>query len=390
MSKIIEKLKQLDLPLIFCYLMLIFIGLFIQLDISSMGATIKVFLKQFLITLSAIGFVLFIYLFLKIKLINKFFYVFYFVVLYLLINVLSKGIDSHGAIRSLTVNLRFFQFSLQPSLLARLVLVILFAKVISKRKEYIANSGLLPFLYHFFPLLLFSGVYYYLIILENHLSSVITSALTLISLLYLAKFRKATLLLLLVLVTIIAGSIISFQEGGEFRLKRLESWTKSSLVIRWVKNTEGIDGIHRNNLESLICLSTGKMLGTSPDGGMGKLDYLPEADTDFVYAIIGEEFGLFGLLLVLLFYMGLVFRGLSISARQPDMFCKILGYGFSLNIFFNVVIHIGTVTSCLPTTGVTLPFISMGGSSMIANSLAIGVLLKLARTQEHTYETNTD
>lgn len=382
MQIILEKLKHIDLSIIFCYSMLIFIGLFMQLDISSVGPTLSVFKKQFLITVTAIGFSLFIYLFWRIKWLDTLFFIFYFIVLFLLIEVSKVGVETHGAQRALSVNLGFFSFSIQPSLLARLVLVILFARIISHRSEFIEVSGFLPFVKYFFPLLLFTGVYYSLIFKQNHLSSLLTSAFTLISIMFLAKFRKTTIIMLIVIVLLLSSAVLFFQKGGEFRQKRLEDWAKSSLIIRWIAGETDNSGIHTNNLESILCLSSGKFLGTGADGGMGKLKYLHEADTDFIYAIIGEEFGLIGSFLVLFLYMALVFKGLNISSRQSDLFAKLLGYGFCLNIFFNVIIHIGTVTSCFPTTGVTLPFISHGGSSMIANSLAIGVLLKLSTTQE--------
>jgi cell division protein FtsW (lipid II flippase) len=350
------------------------------------GHTLKFFVKQSTIAMTAIFFAMLIYLFWKIKWIDNLFMLFYLIVLGLLIYVLKSGLSTHGAQRLLPVNLSITTITIQPSLLARLVLVVLFAKVIYKRKEYIASAGLIYFFWRFFPIVVYSGIYYYLIYKENHLSSILTSAFTLIALLFLANFRKATIIMLIALVLMMGFFVVKFQKEGSFRTTRLQNWKNSSLIIRWMTGNTDNGNIHKNNLESILCLTTGKLAGVSPDGGMGKLGYLHEAKTDFVYAIIAEEFGLLGALLVLILYMVIVFRGMSISSKQTELFNKLLGYGFSLNLFFNVIIHIGTVTSCFPTTGVTLPFISHGGSSLIANSLAIGVLLKLARTQETSDE----
>jgi len=404
---LINEIRNIDLRLMICYLLLIVCGLFIQLDITSISGIIPYFIKQFLISMIAIFFCLLIYLIWKIKWFKWSFWIFYIFTLAMLVYVLYFGDKTLGAVRSFDVSLMGISFSVQPSLLARLVLVILFARVLSKREDKIENSSFIPFINNFFPLLLFSGVYYILILKENHLSAVLTSGFTLITLLFLANIRKATIFILIFCVLLMGLVVIFFQKDGKFdffkkhdttelkladeqhqyenmsfRQRRLESFNASSLLIRWLTGNKSTQKISNNNLESIFCLSTGKLLGTGPDGGMGKLRYLNEPRTDFVFAIITEEFGLLGALFVILLYMGLVLRGISISSHQKDMFARILGYGFSLNIFFNIVIHIGAVAGCLPTTGVTLPFISAGGSSIVVNSMAIGILLILGKPVE--------
>jgi len=404
---LLEELRKIDLRLMICYLLLIVWGLFIQLDITSISGILPYFLKQFLISMAAIFFCIMIYLFWKIKWFKWSFWIFYLLTFAMLIYVLKFGDSALGAIRSFSIPFMGKSISVQPSLLARLVLVVLFARVLSLRKDKIQNSSFLPFISNFFPLLLYSGVYYYLILKENHLSAVLTSGFTLITLLFLANIRKATIFILIICVLSLGLVVVFFQKDGKFKFpkkhaatelkisneqktvvtksfreKRIESFKESSLIIRWLTGNKSNKNISTNNMESIFCLSTGKLIGTGPNGGMGKLKYLHEARTDFVFAIIAEEFGLIGALFVILLYMGLVIRGISISSRQKEMFPRILGYGFSLNIFFNIVIHIGAVAGCLPTTGVTLPFISAGGSSIVVNSMAIGILLILGKPVE--------
>jgi len=384
MNKLVYKIKQIDLPLIFCYLLLVFSGLFIQLDITSASGTLPFFLKQFLITVISISFCLAIYLFWKIKWFQWTFWIFYLFTLFLLIWVLNHGETVLGATRVLIITIMGIRFSMQPSLIARLVLIILFARIISKREHLISKSGFLTFFVNFAPLLIFTCIYFYLIYKENHLSAILTSGFTLISLLFLANFRLAMIIMLAFCLILLGICVILWQDQGEFRQNRIKSTLNSSLIYRIITGKIDKSGIHPNNLESLICLTSGKLLGTSPDGGMGKLKYLPEPRTDFVFAIITEEFGLLGALFIIILYMGLVVRGINISSHQKKLFYKLIGYGFSLNIFFNIIIHIGTVTASMPTTGVTLPFISHGGSSMIVNSMAVGVLLILSRSEEIT------
>jgi cell division protein FtsW (lipid II flippase) len=415
LETLLQRLREIDLRMMIFYLLLVISGLFIQLDITSASGTLPYFLKQFLISLTAIFFCLLIYLFWKIKWFKWSFWIFYAITFGLLIYVLNHGEDLLGAKRMMMIDLKVISISLQPSLLARLVLVILFARVLSRRANLIANSSFIPFVKNFFPLLLFTGVFYILILKENHLSAVLTSGFTLISLLFLANIRKATILILVICVLILGSIVVFFQKDGKFdfssqsasvetkqaigelnsenavadtvkknnfRIRRLRSFQESSLIIRWLTGNKTNNGMSANNRESLFCLSTGKLIGCGANGGMGKLKYLNEPRTDFVFAIITEEFGLLGALFIMFCYLGLVFRGIIISSRQALIFNRLLGYGFSLNIFFNVIIHIGAVSGCLPTTGVTLPFISHGGSSMIVNSMAIGILLILARQEK--------
>ncbi|MCF7912231.1 MAG: FtsW/RodA/SpoVE family cell cycle protein [Candidatus Cloacimonetes bacterium] len=416
-DKLINELRKVDTQMMVYYLLLIICGLFIQLDITSASGTLHFFLKQFFLSLTAIFFCLLIFLFWKIKWFKWSFWIFYLFTLGLLIYVLHHGEDILGAMRVLRVNLIVTSISVQPSLLARLVLVILFARVLSSRENLIANSSVVPFVKNFFPLLLFTGIYYIQILKENHLSAVLTSGFTLISLLFLANIRKATIAILIIFGLILGSFVVVFQKDGKFtfpnmstiarteqttaqsddindelatkqpeekesfRIGRIESFIESSLIIRWITGNKTNNGMDRNNRESIICLTTGKVIGCGANGGMGKLKYLPEPRTDFVFAIIAEEFGLLGALFIIFLYMGLVIRGISISSHQKSMFNRIIGYGFSLNIFYNIIIHIGAVAGCLPTTGVTLPFISQGGSSMIVNSMAIGILLILGKQE---------
>ena len=410
LEKLLQRLREIDLRMMIFYLLLIICGLFIQLDITSASGTLPYFLKQFLISLTAIFFCVLIYLFWKIKWFKWSFWIFYVITLGLLIYVLHHGEDLMGAKRMMIIDLKVITISLQPSLLARLVLVVLFARVLSRRANLIANSSFVPFVKNFFPLLLFTGVYYILILKENHLSAVLTSGFTLISLLFLANIRKATILILIICVLILGSVVVIYQksdksnsanktnsetvqlkteaaikdtaEGSNFRIARIESFIESCLIIRWLTGNKTNYGMSGNNRESIFCLSTGKLLGCGANGGMGKLKFLNEPRTDFVFAIIVEEFGLLGALFIMFFYLGLVNRGINISSRQKLIFNRLLGYGFSLNIFFNVIIHIGAVSGCLPTTGVTLPFISHGGSSIVVNSMAIGILLILARQEK--------
>ncbi len=126
----------------------------------------------------------------------------------------------------------------------------------------------------------------------------------------------------------------------------------------------------------------GGMGGVGLGQSMQKLYYLPEAHTDFIFAIIGEELGVFATVAVVLLFAGIFFCGLKISQRAPDIFGKLLAFGVTIMITLQAAINIGVVTGCLPTKGLTLPFISYGGSSLIMSLIEIGILINIAQHEQ--------
>lgn len=135
---------------------------------------------------------------------------------------------------------------------------------------------------------------------------------------------------------------------------------------------------------SLRAFSEGKLFGVGFGGSLQKYDYLPEAHTDFIFPIIGEEFGLVGCLSVVILYLILFFLGINTSKNSYNTFGKFLGYGISLMIVTQVVINLFVVTGLAPTKGIALPFISYGGSSILSSSIMIGILLNISLDGERS------
>ena len=132
-------------------------------------------------------------------------------------------------------------------------------------------------------------------------------------------------------------------------------------------------------IQSLLGFHAGGFWGTGLGKGQAKLFFLPEAHTDFIMAVLGEETGFIGVLFVLFLFAWLVFRGLQIAVRCADPFGKRLAIGMSSLIAYQALINAGVVTGLLPTKGLTMPFLSYGGSSLVAVSLACGVLINIQR-----------
>ncbi len=131
--------------------------------------------------------------------------------------------------------------------------------------------------------------------------------------------------------------------------------------------------------QSEQAFTLGGVWGVGLGESLQKHYYLPEAHTDFILAIIGEELGLAATLLVVLLFAGFLACGAAISFQAPDLFGRLMGIGFTLMTSVQAVINIGVVSGCLPTKGLALPFISYGGSSLIVSMMCVGVLLNIAR-----------
>jgi cell division protein FtsW len=131
--------------------------------------------------------------------------------------------------------------------------------------------------------------------------------------------------------------------------------------------------------QAILAFGSGGLNGLGLGNSRQKMFYLPEAHTDFIFPIVGEELGLVGTLAVLACFAALVACGVIISLRAPDLFGQYLGLGVVLLIALQALINIGVVTAWLPTKGLPLPFISFGGSNLMMNLVAVGVLLSIYR-----------
>jgi cell division protein FtsW len=138
-------------------------------------------------------------------------------------------------------------------------------------------------------------------------------------------------------------------------------------------------GIGYHIIQSFIAFRKGGLFGAGLGNGTQKLSRLPEPHTDFIFSVIAEEAGLAGTVLIVLLYAAVLWRGVVISTGAQDNFGRLLAVGLSLMIVVQAFINLGVVTGILPTTGIPLPFLSYGGSSLISNMMAAGILLNISR-----------
>ncbi|MFC1887241.1 FtsW/RodA/SpoVE family cell cycle protein [Candidatus Cloacimonadota bacterium] len=366
-KKIIAKYDYYILTL---YIVLMIFGLIMQLNISSVRTSMMFFYKQALWFILSFLTVWFAFKVVDLQKLRKFIFLFVLLTIILLVLVLIIGDTVKGGTRSI----RILGINIQPSLIARVVLVLYFAHILDKKKKEIPLTTPRGFITRFSALVIIPGLIFFLILIEKHFTPLIISSLTIISTLFLAKIRLSTIAIIILIIAIAGIGVVKL--GPKYRGERMDIYAKYSLFHKNLGIDEEYEGKKDYQIrESLISLASGKIIGTGPKRGTGKHYFLPEAKTDYVFAIIGEEFGFLGALLVVALFTLLFTRSFVNGARSESLYIRLVAYGLGMNIFFNAMVNIGVAMSALPSTGVTLPFISYGGTSLLINSFAIGLIL---------------
>lgn len=276
----------------------------------------------------------------------------------LLVAVLVPGIgvSMGGATRWLQIG----PLNLQPSEMAKLALVIYLAYSLEKKQSHIGtfSIGILPHL-------LLAGFVLVLILVEPDYGTTMTMAALLFVMMFVAGVRVLHLVGLLAVGLPVAWLAL---QGAEYRRARL-----TAFLDPWAHQADS--GFQL--IQSWLAFRAGGLLGAGMGESQQKLFYLPAAHTDFIFSVIGEEFGLAGVALVICLFALLVFRGVTVCIQAPDTFGRLLGMGLAILLGMQAAINIGVVTGLLPTKGLTLPMISYGGSSLVLTMAIVGVLLNV-------------
>ena len=257
--------------------------------------------------------------------------------------------------------LRFGPISIQPAEFAKLALIIYISYSAAKKKERLRELSV-----GYIPHLVVSAVFIGLVMMQPDLGTAITFAVLTFLLLFVAGVRLRYLLATgLALAPLLALAIAQKGYRWERFLAFLNPWRDPSDTSFQL-------------LHSLLALGSGGPLGVGLGSGQQKLFYLPEPHTDFILAVIGEETGFLGVSIVLLLYALLIYKGVKIALRAPERFGTYLAFGLTMAVGLQAFINCAVVMGLLPTKGLPLPFISYGGSSLLANLLAIGILLNIS------------
>lgn len=261
----------------------------------------------------------------------------------------------------------------QPSELLKLLLVVFLASYFTDRESLLqlrgrnGRWGPLPYLG---PLLLMWGFCMVLLIWQEDLGAATLYFFLFVALLYLATGER--LYVLIGLVLLLAAAVFAYFLFDVVAL-RIETW--------WNPWPEASDRAYQI-VQSLYALAAGGSLGAGV--GQGFPDYIPVVHSDFVFAAIAEEWGLLGAMVIIISFLVLVYRGLRIAMLSRWTFSRYLAAGISITLGAQTILILGGVTKLLPLTGVTLPFVSYGGSSLLVSSLMIGLLLYLSAEARQT------
>ncbi len=250
----------------------------------------------------------------------------------------------------------------QPSELAKLVVVLFTAAVLERRMDRIDEPS-----YALMPVALAVGAIGGLIMLEPDFGTAASAVLIAVIMVFAAglgyRYIMGVGLLLMPILYVVLM-------GADYRRRRM---------LAFLNPWEDPLGDGFQIIQSLIAVGTGGALGRGLMGGVQKLFYLPEPHTDFIYAVIAEETGLIGTTVVLACFFIIAWRGLRIATGAPDRFGAFLALGLTTMIVVQAYVNMSVVLGLLPTTGIPLPFVSAGGSSLLINLMAMGILLNVSQ-----------
>ena len=358
-----EELKpqnmQSDRPLLVAVIFLVVIGLMSIFSASApkcieMGANPARFLIQQIVGV-IIGFI-------GLKFFSNFNYKklitytlpFAVFVIVMLIAVKLVGVTVNGAQRWIN----FGPLSLQPSEFAKPAIVLLLSGAFCKNTELFNKKFLIAFI----PIMIMMGLIY----MQPNLSMLLLLLFTSVAI-YVCAGGSIKLLL--------SGAICFIPL---FIMKGLKGY-QSSRITTWLNPEADPLGAGYNVIQSLVAFATGGFYGVGYGSSKQKLDWLPESHTDFIYAVIGEEHGFIGCVLIIFLFWTILQRGVHIALKCQDMYGKLLALGLTFSICFQGFLNMWVASSFVPATGVPMPFISYGGSSIMVSLWMVGILLNISK-----------
>jgi cell division protein FtsW len=250
----------------------------------------------------------------------------------------------------------------QPSELAKIILVLYFSYYMVKKQEKIRS-----FSFTVLPSFIILGAFFFLVVMQPDLGTAINLVMLVVPLMFIAGVRMLHLLEISLLAVPAIGFIAWSNPYQKMR------------ILRFLNPWEDPRGSGYQLIQSLIAIGKGGVAGVGLGQGQQKLFYLPEPYSDFIFSTIGEELGFLGALVIIVLFVGLLWRGIVIAFSAPDLFGTLTAFGLTLLIGGQATINLGVVTGLLPTKGLPLPFISHGGTSLVVCLTSVGILLNISK-----------
>jgi cell division protein FtsW len=313
---------------------------------------------------AAIGFLLMIaMMFVPHEMLRRFAYPILAVSILSLIAVLIPGIGHRagGSMRWLRIS----SLSFQPSEFVKLGLIIFLSYFLTKKEEKIRS-----FSFGFLPTLVLSGLVIALVLKEPDFGAALFLTTMVFLFLFVSGARVVYIAASFLLALPVAYYLLT---NVAYRYRRLMSF---------IRPWDDPGGTSFQIIQSFLSFGSGGLFGLGLGEGRQKLFFLPAPHTDFIFSVIGEELGLVGAMVLVLLFFIFTLRGIAIANAMEDRFGALLALGVTLMISLQAVINMGVVLGLLPTKGLTLPFISYGGTSLITNLVGVGILLRLSTRVE--------
>lgn len=364
-SKLILK-NPLDFTLLITVFILLGLGIITVLSASSptalaeTGNSYKYLIKQ--MEAAVIGiFLMFVASKIDYKLWQKNYKIIYFICMILLLAVCALGREAGGAKRWLDMGF----LSFQPSEVAKVGVIIFYSAWLTKNKEKLKT-----FKYGFvYPLSWLLIPIFFVLVLQNHFSATLVICMLAAILMILAgcKIRY----FIFVGIPLAALGVFAIIVAGQgFRMQR---------ILTFFDPWQDIKGKGWQIVQSLYAIGSGGLFGVGLGESKQKYLYIPEPHNDFIFAVLAEELGFIGCAIVIILFAILIWRGITIAMKAPDMFGSLLAAGITSMIAIQVLVNIAVVTASMPVTGMALPFFSYGGTALIITLTSIGILLSVSR-----------
>jgi len=293
-------------------------------------------------------------------------FVFTAIGLNLLTYVPGIGSTSGGATRWIEIAGQSFQ----PSELIRVALVLYMAHILDKKQDRMDDI-----LNSVFPVLIMAVLMTLIVYFQNDFSSAIYIFLLSLIILFMAGLRVTYLMSGFVVVVLSAVPMVL---AKPYRLERIKSW---------LHPLADPSGAGYQLMKARMALQNGRFWGLGPGRGEVKLGGLPAAHSDFVFAVVGEEAGYFGILFILLLYLLFALKGYSIALKGETCYIRLAAFGLTSSVYFQVLINMAVVSGALPPTGIPLPLFSAGGTSTFITLGIFGLLLNFSRYSRGVKET---
>ena len=368
----LQSTSKIDMPLFIVVLMLVALGIVMVLSASAPSALSNyddsyLFVKK-QAGAAILGFtVMFALSKINYKIYKKFYKIIYIFSIAILFTVLIPkiGIENNGARRWINVGTQ-----IQPSEITKIGLIIAYAGYYSDPKNKLNTlwgGCIKPLIGVAIPVLI-------LLVVQNHLSAGLVISFVMCMIIIMGGCPlKYIMGIVCAAVCAVVGALIFFRD-------KITSGFRSDRIDAWLHIWENTSGTAYQTSQGLYAIGSGGLFGVGLGESKQKYLYIPEAHNDFIFAILAEELGFVGCVAVLILFSILVIRGVLIAMRAEDNFGSLVAVGITALIAIQAILNIAVVTNSIPNTGISLPFLSYGGSSLMILLGCIGILLNISKS----------